>query len=89
MEAEKIKETERILKALANKRRIIIVQWLHKDPPMSVGDLSKKLKLSFKSTSKHLAVLRAASIIEAEQSGLVMNYRLAQPLHPITRLVLR
>jgi len=89
MTGAELKETERVLKALANHRRILLLQWLHADPPISVGDMAEKLRLSFKSTSKHLSVLKSAHIVEAEQINTVMNYRLAQPLHPLVKLLLK
>ena len=80
---------EKILKTLANRRRIMIIQLLKKHEVMNVGELAKELKLSFRSTSRHLAQLRAADILEREQEGLVMNYRLTQPLHTFVRLLVK
>ena len=50
------KETEKILKALANKRRTTIVKLLMKRKRASVGSLASGIKLSFNATSKHLKI---------------------------------
>jgi len=83
-----MKELERKLKALANKRRLAILKYLHKADQASVGDIASQIKLSFRSTSKHLAVLFAAAILDKEQIRLTVYYRLAVPPDPLTNKVL-
>jgi len=82
------KELERILKPLANRRRIAILKVLDKQIKVSVGDIAKEIKLSLKSTSRHLALLFIAEIVEREQVNINVFYSLAKPLHPLTRQVL-
>jgi len=50
-----IKETERQLKALANKRRLAILKFLFAKEPASVGSIAQEIKLSFKSTSRNVS----------------------------------
>ncbi|MDE2078986.1 MAG: winged helix-turn-helix transcriptional regulator [Patescibacteria group bacterium] len=70
-------ELERVLKALANRRRIAIVRYLKTRKEAVVGDVASEIKLSFKSTSHHLAILSAAGILEKEQRSLNMYYCIA------------
>ena len=77
-----MKATEKILKALANRRRLMILKLLDKTTKLAVGDIAKEIKLSFKATSKHLGLLRAADIIEREQVSSQMYYSLSRP--PVT-----
>jgi len=72
-----MKKMERILKAMANRRRLAILKYLKDAKEASVGNIAGKIKLSFKSTSKHLAVLSAVDILEKEQRSLSVFYRLA------------
>ncbi len=72
-----MKELEKTLKALANKRRLAIIKYLKANNEASVGELAKAIKLSFKSTSRHLRILLAADIIEPEQRSSQMFYRLS------------
>lgn len=78
-----INQAEKILKALANRRRLKIVKYLEKNKKASVTELAEYLKLSFKSTSRHLAVLKSADIVESEQVSLTCFYRLTEPVSPL------
>ena len=81
----KEKELERIMKALANRRRLAIIKYLKIEKEASVGDIAGEILLSFKATSKHLGVLSAASIIDREQRSLQMFYCLARDMPPAAR----
>ena len=65
------------MKALANKRRLAILRYLKGRKEATVGDIAEEIKLSFKSTSRHLSVLFSSDILEREQKGLEVYYRLA------------
>ena len=69
-----MKEHERILKSLANQRRLLIVSWLKKKNEATVGDIAEYIKLSYKSTSKHLGVLSKSDVLEKRQTGLEVFY---------------
>jgi len=84
----KEKEFEKIFKALGNKRRIVIVKYLRDGRPKNVGSIAEKLKLSFRSTSRHLAVLYSAGILEREQKLLQVFYNISVDLpKPIKELI--
>jgi DNA-binding transcriptional ArsR family regulator len=83
-----MKETEKQLKALANRRRLAIVKYLNKAPKASVGEIAKEIRLSFKATSKHLGILRTSDIVEYEQVNLQMLYSLSRPVSGILKSVL-
>jgi DNA-binding transcriptional ArsR family regulator len=82
------KELEKILKALANRRRVAILKYLKRVGRASVGDISEVIKLSFKATSKHLMILSNADIVDKEQVSLSMFYFLPKTNHPIVSKVL-
>ena len=86
----KEKQLEKIFKALANKRRIAIVKYVykHKAGEATVGEISRAIKLSFKSTSRHLAVLNDADIIDREQRNIEVYYFLSAQKHPIIKQLL-
>ncbi len=73
-----MKDAERILKALANRRRLAIVRYLREKHEASVGEIAEAIRLSFRATSKHLIILRSADIVEKEQRSLQMYYRLSE-----------
>lgn len=72
----KEKELERVLKALANKRRLSIISFLRRRGEANVGDIAEAIKLSIKSTSRHLAVLSGADILDREQRSSKVFYKL-------------
>jgi len=82
-----IKEVERVLKALANRRRLAIVKYLKKEKEATVGDIAETIKISFTATSKHLGVLSAADIVEKEQRSLTMWYRISPERHHIAKYI--
>ena len=82
------KELEKQLKALANYRRLRIVKYLQKNIKASVSSIAKEIKLSFKSTSRHLAVLRAAEMVVVEQQSLMVFYSLSHPKGEVLKQII-
>lgn len=83
-----IKETESQLKALANRRRLAMLKFIERKEVASVSDIAEEIKLSFKSTSAHLLILFACGLVEREQSGTTVLYRLAKPSPIVLKTVL-
>ncbi len=83
-----MKELEKVLKALANRRRLAILKYLKHKKEASVSDIAREIKLSFKSTSRHLTVLRSTEIVEREQRNLQVFYMLANDQGATVRHVL-
>lgn len=67
-----------VLKTLANPRRLEMAHLLA-DGPMTVGRLAERLSLAQPNVSQHLALMRAAGVVEAERNGREICYRLADP----------
>lgn len=65
-------------KTLANARRLEIIHILACGPH-DVGRLAAEMGVSQPSVSQHLAVMKAAGIVEAERLGREVHYRLADP----------
>ena len=85
-----IKELEKVLKALANGRRLAIVKFLRdsRTKEGTVGTIAEHIKLSFKSTSRHLSVLASAGIVTSEQRSLYMHYRINPAQHRASRNII-
>ena len=79
------KELEKILKALANQRRLRIIRLLFKRKELPVADIAESIGLSFKPTSKHVNILHHVDILERRQESLTVYYRLAKPLPPVAK----
>jgi DNA-binding transcriptional ArsR family regulator len=83
-----IKSLEKILKTLANKRRLAIICFLKKRPQAKVGDIANAINLSLTSTSKHLNQLFNADILEREQKNLEMWYKLSKKQNNIVGYII-
>jgi len=75
---EVYRQQARVLKALANESRLMIVDRLSRGE-CSAGDLTTLIGDDQSTVSKHLAVLRAHGIVDDRREGSVVIYRLLIP----------
>jgi ArsR family transcriptional regulator, arsenate/arsenite/antimonite-responsive transcriptional repressor len=68
----------RILKALANESRLMIVDRLSRGE-CSAGDLTRLVGSDQTTVSKHLAVLKSHGIVDDRREGSSVYYRLLTP----------
>jgi rhodanese-related sulfurtransferase len=66
----------RIGKALASPQRLEILDLLSQ-APRTVESIAREVHLTVANTSRHLQILRAARLIEAEKEGVFVRYHLA------------
>ncbi len=83
-----MKKLEKILKVFASARRLSILSYLANRKSATVGQITDEIKLSFKSTSRHLSVLFAADLVEKEQRSLEVHYRLSTSAIRMLRTIL-
>lgn len=76
-----MKHLEKLLRGLGNRRRLAILQLILKHKRLSVGDLAAGIKLSFRSTSRHLRLMRQLELLDHEQYGITVYYFLS-PIIP-------
>lgn len=69
---------EELLKALANRHRLMILCQLA-DGERSVGELAAFLGLRDSTVSQHLALLRKDSLVTARREGQTVWYAIASP----------
>jgi len=79
---------EKILKALANRRRLAVLKYIKNNKEAPVAEIAKAIHLSFKSTSRHLGILKAADILERDQRGLQMFYYISKNLDSSARHII-
>jgi DNA-binding transcriptional ArsR family regulator len=83
-----MKQLEKVFKGLANRRRLAIIRLLSREKELPVAEISRRIGLSFTSTSKHLGILRQLDIVDRRQESLTVYYRLARALPaPVERVV--
>lgn len=64
--AREIKDWTKIFKGFGNENRLKILKILYPANELPVSEISAKIKLSLKSTSKHLIQLSQLNILESE-----------------------
>ena len=67
-----------VMRTLAHPRRLQVIHRLS-DGPVEVGRIAADLGMSQPNVSQHLAVMRAAGIVEAVRTGREVRYRLSDP----------
>ena len=77
-EKDVFKRQARVLKAMANESRLMIINRLARGE-CSVGDLTELVGSDQSTVSKHLAVLRAHGIVADRREGNVVYYTLLTP----------
>lgn len=75
MKTKQIADSARMLKAVANEKRLQIL-FAVADKEMNVGEIEKLVKLSQSALSQHLAVLRAAGIVSTRRNAQTIFYKL-------------
>ena len=82
-----------VFRALANANRLKIIQMLSNGEKLHVTDISERLKISFKATSNHLALLKNLDVLEAQgTAGHVfysLNTRLPKDFEAIWKNILK
>ena len=85
---EDVRPLSRLLKALGDENRLRMVALLT-GGELCVCHLEAALELSQWSTSRHLAALRAAGVVDSRREGTWVHYRLAEQDDADRREVLR
>jgi DNA-binding transcriptional ArsR family regulator len=67
-----------IMRTLAHPRRLQIIHRLATGP-VEVGRLAADLRISRPNVSQHLALMRAAGVVDAVRSGREVRYALSDP----------
>lgn len=80
-----LKKASLLYRAINNKIRLQIMQYLHEHARLTVTALYNKLRLDQSATSQHLAVLRKAGLVNTERDGksiyYSVNYDRVKELH--------
>ncbi|MBY0583082.1 MAG: metalloregulator ArsR/SmtB family transcription factor [Sphingomonas sp.] len=71
-------QAARLLRALANERRLMIMCQLSASE-RSVGELLPLIGISQSALSQHLAVLRSDGLVATRREGLSIRYRISNP----------
>lgn len=77
-------DAARLLKALGNEQRMLILCHLL-ERPLTVSELNERVALSQSALSQHLALLREAGFVDTRREAQSIHYSL--PPGPVTRVM--
>jgi len=75
--AKQAGQAVRLLKMMANEKRLLILCFLAARGEMTVGELVGVVKLSQSALSQHLAKLRADGLVDFRRTSQTLHYRVA------------
>ncbi|MEI7744264.1 MAG: metalloregulator ArsR/SmtB family transcription factor [Chloroflexota bacterium] len=67
-----------LCKVLTDPKRLLLLDTL-RSGEQTVGELAASIGASLANTSQHLAVMRAAGLVEGHRDGTLVRYHLAEP----------
>ena len=70
------RQLERIMKGVANHRRIAILAMLRKEPELSVDELSERFNVGMKTIAEHIRKLAIAGLVMKRHAGRRVRHRL-------------
>lgn len=76
---DKTEEASKLLKLLANEKRLLILCKLSESEETSVTELSKFVNLSQSALSQHLAKMRQQNLITTRREAQSIYYRIENP----------
>lgn len=82
-----MKREVKILKALANEKRLEILKLLDKSSGLSVVEIAEKINLHFKSTSKHLQRLAEAGLVKSNRDGVWVRFALTEKVDQLIKRI--
>ena len=80
MKEQKLKQTTKIAKALADENRIRILCLLKNKKDLCVCEITEIIGLAQPTISSHLKLLENADLIESFKDGLWVNYNISSSL---------
>ena len=67
---------ERVIKGVANHRRIEILELLAKSPELSVEEISEATKIGYPTAASHISRLTIAGLIAKRNQGQAVRHKL-------------
>lgn len=83
-----MKAAERVLKALASRRRLVMLAYLRGVPEATIGEIAYELHFSYKATAWNIRKLLLANLLDGDRRGPFVYYRLPHQAAIFLRTVL-
>ncbi|MFZ5390743.1 MAG: ArsR/SmtB family transcription factor [Patescibacteria group bacterium] len=85
----KLKDFENVFRILKNRKRLEIIKLLSDNQPRLVGEISHKIKISLKGTSKHLILMAQVGLLDFKRTKKGVFYKLEQELPDYLRVFVK
>ena len=72
----KFRELEKIIRGVANHRRIQIIETLNRKPELSVFDISNELEVNYKTIAEHIRRLTITGLVMKRNEGSAVRHAL-------------
>ncbi len=72
---DKVEETSKYLKAIADPTRLKIIQLLNSSKPLCVNAIARRLNLTQSAISQHLRILRQLNLVIGKRAGYHIHYQ--------------
>lgn len=72
------RELERIIKGVANHRRLQILALLHKEPELSVQEIAEALKSEMKNISAHINKMAISGLVMKRSDNKAVRHKLTK-----------
>jgi len=74
-----LRQASNLLRVLAHPARLQLVELLMRDAPLTVSEITERLRMTQPAVSGHLRELRAARVVGGRRRGREVLYRLIAP----------
>ena len=85
----RLRELEHIFRVLSGRKRLEILRLMLDGKSRAVGEVAVAVKLSLKSTSKHVILLAQVGLLDRRRGGFSVYYQLANDTPRYLEAVLR
>ena len=72
---DKVEQTSKFLKAIAEPTRLKIIKLLNSNKPLCVNSIARKLNLTQSAISQHLRILRQLNLVNGKKMGYYIHYQ--------------
>jgi ArsR family transcriptional regulator, cadmium/lead-responsive transcriptional repressor len=76
---EKLKRATRVMKALSNPGRLLVVDLLLQAGPLAVNEVAERAGLTQSNASQHLKSLEDCGVLDSERDGKHIRYQIFNP----------
>ena len=76
MAQENFRRIERVIKGVANHRRLQIVDLLQRNPELSVAEVSERLRIGYINASDHIRKLAIAGLVIKRSDGNSVRHKI-------------